>query len=100
MNTSAIKADTIPVVKLTDMPEEIQREVQDVALLAIKKCNTEKEIATFIREEFDQRYNKTWHCVVGRNFGGYVTHESKHYIYFYVGQLAVLLWKSAQLFVI
>jgi dynein light chain LC8-type len=55
----------------------------------------------------------TWHCVVGRNFGSFVTHgkykrekereerlmfcivESKHFIYFYHGQIAILLFKSA-----
>lgn len=29
-----------------------------------------------------------------RNFGSYVTHETKHFIYFYLGQIAVLLFKS------
>ena len=40
------------------------------------------------------QYNPTWHCVVGRNFGSYVTHETKHFIYFYLGQVAILLFKS------
>jgi hypothetical protein len=26
-------------------------------------------------QEFDKKYNPTWHCIVGRNFGSYVTHE-------------------------
>ena len=34
------------------------------------------------------------HCVVGRNFGSYVTHETKHFIYFYLGQVAILCFKS------
>ena len=34
------------------------------------------------------------HVIVGRNFGSYVTHETKHFIYFYLGQVAVLLFKS------
>ncbi|KAL8199196.1 UNVERIFIED_CONTAM: Dynein light chain 1, cytoplasmic [Gekko kuhli] len=45
-------------------------------------------------EEFDKKYNPTWHCIVGRNFGSYVTHETKHFIYFYLGQVAILLFKS------
>ena len=40
------------------------------------------------------RYNPTWHVIVGRNFGSYVTHETKHFIYFYLGQIAILLFKS------
>ena len=48
----------------------------------------------YIKKEFDRKHNPTWHCVVGRNFGSYVTHETKHFIYFYLGQIAVLLFKS------
>lgn len=47
-----------------------------------------------IKKEFDKKYGPTWHCVVGRNFGSYVTHETKHFIYFYLGQVAILLFKS------
>ena len=32
--------------------------------------------------------------IVGRNFGSHVTHETKHFIYSYLGQVAVLLFKS------
>ena len=60
---------------------------------ALEKYNIEKDIAAFIKKEFDKKYNPTWHCIVGRNFGSYVTHETKHFIYFYLGQVAVLLFK-------
>ena len=49
---------------------------------------------SYIKKEFDRKYNPTWHCIVGRNFGSYVTHETKHFIYFYLGQVAILLFKS------
>ena len=29
------------------------------------------------------------HVIVGRNFGSYVTHETKHFIYFYIGRLII-----------
>ena len=45
-------------------------------------------------QEFDKKYTPTWHCIVGRNFGSYVTHETRHFIYFYLGQVAILLFKS------
>jgi hypothetical protein len=47
-----------------------------------------------IKKEFDKKYGPTWHCVVGRNFGSYVTHETKNFIYFYLGQVAVLLFSA------
>ena len=73
--------------------------VASSSLEALEKYNIEKDIAAFIKKEFDKKYNPTWHCVVGRNFGSYatcllnspsrvswkVTHETKHFIYFYLG---------------
>jgi dynein light chain LC8-type len=79
----------------------------------------------------DERKGPTWHCIVGRNFGSFVTHgtlragiylythfptsrfpksisaeqsdqlanhmtstETKHFIYFYLGHCAILLFKT------
>ena len=64
-----------------------------------KFLNLFKDIAAFIKKEFDKKYNPTWHCIVGRNFGSYVTHETKHFIYFYMGQIAILLFKSGWWFI-
>lgn len=36
---------------------------------ALEKYNIEKDIAAYIKKEFDKKYNPTWHCIVGRNFG-------------------------------
>ncbi|CAD7681131.1 unnamed protein product [Nyctereutes procyonoides] len=66
----------------------------DCATQALEKYNIEKDIAAHIKKEFDKKYNPTWHCIVGRNFGSYVIHETKHLIYFYLGQVAILLFKS------
>ena len=52
------------------------------------------QVAQYIRKAFVDKYNGVWHCIVGRNFGSYVTHETKHFIYFYLGQVAILLFKS------
>ncbi|QRW16873.1 dynein light chain 1, cytoplasmic protein [Rhizoctonia solani] len=62
--------------------------------ISLEKFNIEKDIAAHIKREFDRRYGTTWHVVVGKNFGSYVTHETKHFIYFYIGSLAFLIWKS------
>ncbi len=49
--------------------------------------------ARYLKKEFDSKYGPTWHAVVGRNFGSWVVHQSRTFIYFYVGQVAVLLFK-------
>ncbi|XP_052806121.1 dynein light chain LC6, flagellar outer arm-like [Mya arenaria] len=82
------------VIKNADMSEDMQQDAVDCATQALEKFNIEKDIAAFIKKEFDKKYNPTWHAIVGRNFGSYVTHETKHFIYFYLGQVAILLFKS------
>ncbi|KAI0819619.1 dynein light chain type 1-domain-containing protein [Trametes gibbosa] len=82
------------IIKNVDMSEDLQQEAVDVAHAALEKYNIEKDIAAQIKKEFDKRHGPTWHVVVGKNFGSYVTHETKHFIYFYIGTLAVLIWKS------
>ncbi|KAG8215025.1 dynein light chain type 1-domain-containing protein [Butyriboletus roseoflavus] len=100
------------IIKNVDMAEEMQQESIDVASAALEKYSIEKDIAAQIKKEFDKRHGATWHVVVGKNFGSYVTHgkqlflppapcptetlvpETKHFIYFYIGALAILIWKS------
>eukprot|EP00826_Nyctotherus_ovalis_P016714 TRINITY_DN14851_c0_g1_i11.p2 TRINITY_DN14851_c0_g1~~TRINITY_DN14851_c0_g1_i11.p2 ORF type:complete len:101 (+),score=45.13 TRINITY_DN14851_c0_g1_i11:159-461(+) len=53
----------------------------------------EEEVARKIKEEFDVKHNPTWHCIVGRSFGSYVTYEMKNCINLYKGPFSVLLWK-------
>jgi dynein light chain LC8-type len=94
----------VPVVKLTDMTDDMQKEVIEVARVGIDRSSTvfhlsvtplkDQQIATHIKDDFRSRYHGTWHCIVGRNFGSFVTHETKHYIYFYIGQIAIMLFKT------
>lgn len=44
--------------------------------------------------QLDRLFGQTWHAVVGKSFGSYVTHESKYFIYFYIGPLAFLLFRT------
>ncbi|KAI9779072.1 MAG: Dynein light chain [Geoglossum umbratile] len=120
-------------IKSADMTDDMQQEVIEVAHEAMQKYNIEKvssrrllasiafgslltscemqDIAQYIKKEFDSRKGATWHCIVGRNFGSFVTHgispliadyelklrtlpETKHFIYFYLGHCAILLFKT------
>ncbi|XP_058493147.1 dynein light chain 1, cytoplasmic [Solea solea] len=90
----ATMSDRKAVIKNADMSEDMQQDAVECATQALEKYNIEKDIAAYIKKEFDKKYNPTWHCIVGRNFGSYVTHETKHFIYFYLGQVAILLFKS------
>ncbi|KAM8715973.1 hypothetical protein ACLKA7_002934 [Drosophila subpalustris] len=87
-------SDNKAVIKDADMSGEMQKDAVDCATQALAKYKMERDIATHIKKAFDKKYNPPWHCIVGRNFGSYVTHESHHFIYFYLGQVAILLFKS------
>ncbi|KAH6852908.1 dynein light chain type 1 [Alternaria rosae] len=81
-------------IKSADMSDEMQQEAIEVAQTAMEQFTIEKDIAQYIKKEFDSRKGATWHCIVGRNFGSFVTHETKHFIYFYLGHCAILLFKT------
>ncbi|KAL2125191.1 hypothetical protein VTJ04DRAFT_1556 [Mycothermus thermophilus] len=81
-------------VKSADMNEDLQQEVFDVAKEAVSKFPIEKDIAQYIKRTMDERKGPTWHCIVGRNYGSFVTHETKHFLYFYCGHVAILLFKT------
>lgn len=62
----------------------------------ILNCQAEKaeDLAKRLKQDFDLRFNQSWQCVVGKSFGCDIGYEDRHYIYFYVGTLAILLWKA------
>ena len=47
-----------------------------------------------MKKAFDSEYGGVWHCVVGKNFGSFVVHETGGFVYFYIAGVAVLLFKS------
>lgn len=51
-------------------------------------------MASYIKNEFDKKYGPIWHVILGKNFGAEVAREKNHYIYFYMGQTAIQLFKS------
>lgn len=62
------------VIKNVDMSEEMQNVCINNAVAAMEKNPVEKDIAAEIKKEFDKKFGPTWHVVVGKNFGSYVTH--------------------------
>uniref|UniRef100_A0A8B9MY72 Dynein light chain n=1 Tax=Accipiter nisus TaxID=211598 RepID=A0A8B9MY72_9AVES len=63
------------VIKNADMSEETQQDAVECAILAIGEYNKSKG-------EFEKKCSPTWHCIVGRKFGSYVSHETKHFTLF------------------
>ncbi|CAA9993151.1 unnamed protein product [Nesidiocoris tenuis] len=81
-------------VKFSDMSPEMQLDALSVALEGHQKFDSEMNLARHIKTRFDRKYRRFWHCTVGRDFGSYVSHVGKRFIYFHVDQYAILLFKS------
>lgn len=82
------------VLKASDLPEETQTRLFELAAQALSTYSVEKDYATFLKKEMDHLYGPTWHVIVGKSFGSYVTHEHGFFCYFYIGELAFLVFKS------
>ncbi|BBG93162.1 Dynein light chain type 1 family protein [Prunus dulcis] len=54
------------IIKSADMFQDMQKEAVDIAIGAFEKHSVEKDVAEYIKKEFDKRHGPTWHCIVGR----------------------------------
>lgn len=80
-------------VKSCDMPDALKADAIALGKEAVGAHEQEKDIALAIKKAFDEKHGATWHCIVGAKFGSYVTYEVG-FIYFYVGEKAILLFKA------
>lgn len=82
----------------TDMSDDMLREAVEAAktnIEAIEDWQKEGDTAALnIKKQFDDKYSAHWHCIVGKNFGSLVTHETFMFAFFYIGDRAVLLFKA------
>ena len=76
------------------MSERMQQHAVDCCKYAFEQKRILDDIAEIIKTEFDMMYEPTWHCIVGRGLGSYVTHQSKCFIFFYWGEVGILLWRT------
>ena len=89
-----IRRMTEPVINNTDMFDDMQDDAVKWTGNGFDSYSVEVEIASFIKKEFDKKYGPPWHCIVGRNFGSYVTNKIHHFMYMSYGDYCVLLFKA------
>ncbi|CAL8094392.1 unnamed protein product [Calicophoron daubneyi] len=82
-------------VKSSEMPEEKKQLAVNVATEALKQYSVEKDVAAYVKKAFDKRYGPTWQCVVGYQFGGYVSHDQDDFIYIDLGNVGMLLFRCS-----
>jgi dynein light chain LC8-type len=89
----ARKARKVKLFK-SDVPEAQYIEILKFLNTAMDKTSIEKDIATSVKKNCDTQLTGTWHCVVGRNFGCSITHDTKYVLFLQLDQANVLLFKS------
>lgn len=114
LNNGSKPAKQHPVVQIRTvfMEEQMQGKAVELAKEACMNeriAGSPREIAGHLKLAFDQLYGPAWHCVVGRSFGSFVTHgkiivfiishiflEKDSFIFFYVDQWAIMLFRTVQ----
>ena len=81
-------------IKSIEMPEEMKIFAIETSIKAVGGQVKEGDVAHRIKREFDKKFYPCWQCIVGRNFAADVIHEKNCFIYFYIGQIGILLWKT------
>ncbi|CAF3761774.1 unnamed protein product [Rotaria sordida] len=84
------------IVKSTDLPAQYEQEMMNLVRTAFRKyeITNQRELAGFLKRAVDKKFSPCWHCIVGRQFSSYVTHEMNGFIYFTKGPISILLFKS------
>lgn len=80
----------------TDMEEnsEMKKDAIELAQKLLGRNDIKEDDATKdIKSFFDKKYLPNWNCIIGKNFYSSFSHEAKSYIFFYIGQMGVLLYK-------
>ncbi|KAG2489644.1 hypothetical protein HYH03_011923 [Edaphochlamys debaryana] len=83
------------------MPESFEQDAVQIALIAVDKYRQLKDIAFYIKHEYDKKYpgsgkatEGVYHCIVGKSFASAVSHETRQFIHMKVDTYHVILWKS------
>ena len=62
------------IIKNVDMEADVQHSVVELAADAMTRFSLEKDMAASVKRAADEKFGPTWHVIVGRSFGSFVTH--------------------------
>lgn len=95
----AAQSEHSNMIRGVDMTPEMIEEVIKATREAFRTVPTtsdshERDRAKLLKNKLDASHGSTWHCIIGRDFGSFVSHESKHYLHFYLEDFSVLVFKA------
>ncbi|XP_037703933.1 dynein light chain 4, axonemal isoform X3 [Choloepus didactylus] len=75
------RLQTFPLVRHSDMPEEMRVETMELCVTACEKfSNNNESAAKMIKETMDKKFGSSWHVVIGEGFGFEITHEALSHV--------------------
>ncbi|KAH9193328.1 hypothetical protein AeNC1_004703 [Aphanomyces euteiches] len=83
-----------------DMEDDVLEDVIKHVTQRLSQYDTEEwemkglQVCEDIREHLDKTWDPHWVVCIGRNFGSYVTHVTRHFVYFYYNEKAILVYKA------
>lgn len=91
----ARKEMNYPLVRHTDMKEEMRTEAIEVIVSSVEKYAGKYDLAAkTVKETMDKKFAPNWHCFIGQGFGFEVVCERSSLLYLFLnGNLAILLFK-------
>ncbi|KAK0399311.1 hypothetical protein QR680_002985 [Steinernema hermaphroditum] len=81
-------------VHMSSLPQSLLEEACNMASASMRQSHDEMEVARNLKNYFDEKHGGNWHCIVGRNFGSFVTYDDGNLCYFKVGKTSVLLFRT------
>lgn len=80
-----------------DTPKATTEEIIELAqtvLDSIPEEHSFKDIAFALKTKLDAQYSNTWHCIVGKHFGGNVTNDQETLVNFKIDGVSFLVLRS------
>ena len=82
------------LVRSSEMEAEMEEYALELGRDALMTFDLERDMARFIKRAFDKRFGPTWQCVVGQQYGTFISYRSLHFISFSLAQMEFLLFKT------
>uniref|UniRef100_A0A5S6R163 Dynein light chain n=1 Tax=Trichuris muris TaxID=70415 RepID=A0A5S6R163_TRIMR len=80
-----------------EVHEKMLKVAVRLACEGLQKKKDPSDIAEAIVRAFKKAMKHAhWHCIIGKRYGSNVSHEQGYYLYFYVDQLAVMLFRTRE----
>ncbi|KDO18594.1 hypothetical protein SPRG_16013 [Saprolegnia parasitica CBS 223.65] len=102
MSKAAAKKDDVSVGALRIAHRDSSTEMEDFLIASATNAlkayykgekNHFTEVAQQIKKEIEETHDGSWHVIVGKSFGSFVTHEVKKLLYFFLGQIGFLIFR-------